>query len=137
MREEWRPVPGYEMAYAVSSHGNVRGVYREIPRATSPMRKGARTLRQTRGARGYLTVTLALHGKRKNFYVHRLVADAFVERPDGANFVWHRNGTRTDNRSENLEWVTERGIPRRQLPRKTELPSRPANRNGGMDLSTG
>ena len=45
-------------------------------------------------------------GKRKDLYVHRLVAKYFVPNPDNKNVVNHKNCQRNDNRAENLEWCT-------------------------------
>lgn len=45
-------------------------------------------------------------GKRKDLYVHRLVAKYFVPNPDNKKVVNHKNCKRDDNRAENLEWCT-------------------------------
>ena len=45
-------------------------------------------------------------GKRKDLYVHRLVAKYFIPNPDNKNVVNHKNCQRDDNRTENLEWCT-------------------------------
>lgn len=55
---------------------------------------------------GYQDVNLAINKKQKKALIHRMVADAFLEKPLMATEINHKNGIKTDNRVENLEWVT-------------------------------
>ncbi len=96
--ERWKPVPGYEGFYEVSDRGDVRS----LKRATT----SGKVLKLSKTKHGYLKVTLSKNGEHKTAAVHRLVALAFLENPDNKQEVNHKNGIRTDNSLENLEWVT-------------------------------
>lgn len=52
--------------------------------------------------KGYLRVSIG----KKMFFVHRLVAEKFIPNPENKTQVNHKNCVKTDNRVENLEWVT-------------------------------
>ena len=54
----------------------------------------------------YERVTMVKDGKLFNKFIHRLVAEAFIPNPENKPQVNHKNGNRSDNRVENLEWVT-------------------------------
>lgn len=55
---------------------------------------------------GYKHVTIYINKKPKSCRVHRLVATAFIPNIENKPYVNHLNGIRSDNRVENLEWVT-------------------------------
>jgi hypothetical protein len=55
---------------------------------------------------GYLSVKLSKDNIHKDFYVHRLIAEAFIPNEDNKPFVNHKNFDKTDNRDVNLEWCT-------------------------------
>lgn len=57
---------------------------------------------------GYLRIQLWANNRCRFVSIHRLVAEAFLEKPDGENIVVnHKNGIKDDNCVENLEWVTQ------------------------------
>lgn len=56
----------------------------------------------------YLAVTGMVRGKQKHFYVHRLIAEAFIPNPLNKPQVNHIDGNASNNNLNNLEWVTAR-----------------------------
>lgn len=55
---------------------------------------------------GYLKAVLCLDGERKDTSAHRLVASAWLDKPEGKTQVNHKDGDKENNRASNLEWVT-------------------------------
>ncbi len=91
MIEEWRQVAGWP-GYFVSSFGRVRGPRKLL--GLKPRRKG------------YVDVTLRCEGDRLNVGVHSLVAQEFLgPRPQHLE-VDHKDGDKSNNRVDNLEYVT-------------------------------
>lgn len=112
MAEEWRPVPGHEGRYEVSSEGRVRSVSRLVnSKNGSKAKKRGRILRPCKSARtGYLAVTLSTENRRTTHNVHRLVCEAFHGAPPIRSAqVAHGDGVRTNNRADNLRWTTAKG----------------------------
>lgn len=103
--EEWRDIRGYEGLYKVSSLGRVLSLPRLVNVVSGKRRVFPRILKPAI-TRGYYRVGLMNDGKRELHQVHILVADAFLEKPDWAEELNHKNGKRLDNRVENLEWCT-------------------------------
>ena len=110
-REIWKPVPGYEGFYEVSSLGRIRGVDRMIMRKDGkkyPV-KGAILSPKKRRYDGYLEITLRREGHMKTFKIHRLVMLTFVgEPPEGKYEVDHKDGDPENNRLSNLEYVSKK-----------------------------
>lgn len=98
--EEWKIIDGFPL-YEVSSLGNIRKATTKRPLKS----------RLTFGEK-YLIAGLRFPGatgnKVKPKRVHRLVALAFCERPDGKNHVNHKDGNRLNNRADNLQWTTQK-----------------------------
>jgi hypothetical protein len=114
MNEQWKPVVGFEGIYEVSSLGRVRSIDRYV--ATGYEGKGSRLvpgrlLKTQQDKGGYRTLDLRSAGQGNIRYpckVYRLVAEAFIgQSPSPLHVVNHINGIKTDDRPENLEWITQ------------------------------
>lgn len=97
----------------VSNYGNVRK--KEYSREVNTRYNGKtirhdkeKMLKPTDNGNGYLIVSYRDGGRRKNYYVHRLVASAFLPGYEEGMVVDHINHDKADNRAENLEWVSQK-----------------------------
>jgi len=105
--EIWDDVPGYDGCFLVSNYGNIKSCTRIVESKNGIIKiiKGIpRKLNIDRN--GYIKVTLCLNSIYKTFYVHRLVADVFVENKNRLKFVNHIDCNKQNNYYKNLEWVT-------------------------------
>lgn len=103
----WKTIKGYENLYEISDKGEVRSFDRTLPcgHNSTHMLKG-KILTPCNNGKGYLHIYLIKDGKSKKFYVHRLVADAFLENPNNYPCVNHKDENRSNNDVSNLEWCT-------------------------------
>lgn len=93
--EEWRPVVGFDGHYSVSSLGRLRSD-----------KTGKYLSLNSLMASGYVKASLHRDGVREQTSVHRVVAKAFLDNPEGLDEVNHLNGDKTDNRVINLAWCS-------------------------------
>lgn len=101
--EIWKDIPNYEGFYQVSNMGRVKSLERVVKRrGLLPSKIKSLCFDNY----GYLLVVLYKDAKGWTTTVHRLVCDAFIENADNKPCVNHKNGIKTDNSAENLEWVT-------------------------------
>lgn len=104
MKELWMTIPFKKGWYEASSLGRIRAKSRTVSLFNwASGRMVYRTskqiiIKQRLDKDGYLGTSVGS--------AHRLVALAFIPNPEGKSQINHKNGVKTDNRPENLEWVT-------------------------------
>ena len=89
---EWKIVQECDK-YEVNHNGEIRHRIRK------------QVLKGRPNSAGYLYVNFNINGKRKNFAIHRIVANAFIPNPKHKPEVNHKDSNKANNRVENLEWV--------------------------------
>ena len=104
--EIWKPVKGFEGLYEVSNMGNVRSVDRYVMNGNRYCFLKGKPRKPYTNSKGYLITNLSKNGQVKTYFVHRLVAEAFIPNPNDLPFIDHINTIRDDNRVENLKWCS-------------------------------
>jgi hypothetical protein len=113
MKEEiWKDIPDFEGKYQVSNKGRVKSMARKVvynhPVIGYTEYDIPERISKPYLSIGYYKIDLSNKpNKAKKVFIHRLIADAFIPKIDGKSYVNHKNGIRTDNRIENLEWCTQ------------------------------
>lgn len=108
--EIWKDIKGYEGYYQVSNFGRVKSVSRKVVNHIN----GSTRLVQSKimsacdNGNGYLFVHLRKDGSRKSAYIHRIVAEAFVENKDNKPNINHKDYNTKNNAATNLEWCTQK-----------------------------
>lgn len=105
--EIWKDVVGYEGHYSISSFGRIICHERYIIAKNGHKHYLKRRLITTKQSKGYHSVALHINSKRKRFYIHRLVAQAFIPNPNNKPCVDHIDCNIDNNKVENLRWVTQ------------------------------
>lgn len=115
-KEEWKDVLGYEGIYEISNIGNIRSYKTKKIRKTQKNKEG------------YERVELWKDGKRKVLLVHRLVAEAFIPNDNNKDNVNYKDGDKTNNCANNLEWVTYKEHNKRRKKKQGELSTNHSNK---------
>ena len=120
IKEIWKDIEGYENLYQVSNLGRVKSLPKKVinPKGGKCGFTDCKILSPGLTKNGYLRVQLYKNKKPKMHYVHKLVAITFIPNPKNKEYVDHINTIKTDNRVENLCWVTREENQNNELTRK-------------------
>lgn len=97
MSKTWKEIKVYEGRYLISDSGDVMSLnYRGT--------KLAKLLAWKINNRGYAWVALRKNGIKEHKLIHRLVAEAFIDNPEGFSLINHKDENPLNNDVDNLEW---------------------------------
>lgn len=100
--ENWVSIPGYP-GYMASTLGRIKSIDHKTDTGypvKGKIRKQHISLRH-----GYMRIQL--RHRMKSFQVHQIIALSFLDNPNGYKSVNHKNGIKTDNRVDNIEWCND------------------------------
>jgi hypothetical protein len=108
MNEIWKDIKGYEGMYQISNIGRVKSLKRitRFKNRDSVRIEEEKILKLAKHHKGYLKAQLRKNDKLKRYFIHRLVAEAFIPNPHNKETVNHKDGDKSNNTVENLEWMT-------------------------------
>lgn len=97
--EIWKDIVGYNSVYQISNFGNVKSI--------NYHRSGKeKIIKPLKRKDGYLKVILYNNGKTKSYFIHRLVAQAFLNNPNNYEYVNHKDENKENNHIDNLEFCS-------------------------------
>lgn len=107
----WKEIPDTEGLYFASDKGEIKSADRMRKycshNKTGYYLRSGKILRQALNGHGYPVVSIAIPNKKtKVTAVHLLIAKTFIPNPDNLPQINHKDGNKTNNRIENLEWVS-------------------------------
>ena len=109
INEVWKPIKNYEGFYEISNLGNVRSLsHMRKNKNGFYIQKGKNIKAGINRKTGYLMVSLSKNGKTQTKYIHKLVAEAFIDNPNNFICVNHLDENKKNNNVDNLGWCNHK-----------------------------
>lgn len=107
MKEIWKPIKNYENIYQISNYGRIRSLDRYITYPDGHKQFCQEQLMYPgKTHSGYLQIGLNKNHRTYRYYVHQLVAQAFLDNPYHYTEIHHKDYDKTNNNVNNLMWIT-------------------------------
>ena len=104
-KDDWKDIKGFEGLYKINSNGDIKSLSRKVTckdKTNKTIKE--RIVKAGNNGTGYLFVCLWKNNISYRYYVHRLVAETFIENPDNLLEVNHIDNNKANNNVDNLEW---------------------------------
>jgi len=94
--EHWKDIKGYEGVYQASNLGRIKSI------------RSKKIMSVKKHLRGYPQINFSVKGVRKILYVHRIIAETFLENDSNSNTVDHIDENKKNNNASNLQWCSHK-----------------------------
>ena len=106
----WKPIIGYENLYKINNYGEVLSL------------RSNKILKPNNNGIGYFISQLCKNGERKNYLIHILVAEHFLDNPNNLPEVNHKDEDKSNNFVNNLEWCKHKyNMNYKQLQKRQQI----------------
>lgn len=102
--EIWKDIKNFENMYQISNYGRVKSIKRVRKLNNDKIANVKERILKPTYINGYQRVVFSKNGKRYNYFIHRLVAEAFISNHNNYKEINHKDENKKNNCVNNLEW---------------------------------